>query len=260
MDDQENIMNKSPDPGIFITEGMQITVSNLSFSIGPDGALETTPIILQTGLDLCPYWLDISFEHLLCAERANDDLMVAKEAQNNEQIAKALQAEFTAGMQAIMASAVAMDAYYASVKDRIDLPKDLSRVWRQKGTARYKQIAEVLRRAFPMPQKNAKRLRDIIKQNMSFRDKAIHPSSGATAPALHAELNKVTDWRYATFRYNNAKVITGVTLSIIAQTARLKDKIKFDALRTYCNQLIQKIEPTVQNWEERYGKLFSSRA
>lgn len=255
-DKTEKPKEKTPIQGVFITKGMQVSIPSFSIRIGPDGKIESDPVILHTGIDLCPYWLDIAFDHLLCTEKASKELMDAKEAEDDQRITNALGEEFIAGMQAIMASAIAMDSYYASVKEHIGIPKDLTRTWREKGTARYKQIAEILRRAFPMSQKSAKQLRDILKQNMSFRDKAVHPPSGTQAPAFHPELNKVTDWRYVTFRYYNAKAIVGLTLSIIAQTAGRPHKDKFEALRKYCETLMSRVEPMVKRWETRYGKLF----
>ena len=56
-----------------------------------------------------------------------------------------------------MASGIAIDAYYASIKDHIDLPEELVKAWRENGTARYKQIAEVFKRAFPLSQETAGR-------------------------------------------------------------------------------------------------------
>lgn len=246
----------TPDQGVFITKGMQISIPSFSIGFNEDGTIEAGSVSFHTGINLCPYWLEIAYEHLLCAENASDDLLNAKEAQDDEQIADTLRAEFIAGMQTIMASAIAMDAYYATVKEYFEIPEELTRTWRKNRTARYKQIAEVLRRAFPMTEKSAKQLRDILKQNTDFRDKAIHPPSGTTAPALHPELNKVTDWRYVTFRYYNAKAIAGLTLSIVAQTASRPHKDKFEALRKYCETLMSSIEPLMKRWEARYGKLF----
>lgn len=253
---EEGREGKAPDPGVFITKGMQISIPEFSIQMAPEGWLNVGPIVVHTGIDLCPYWLEISYEHLLATETANDNLLSAKEERSDEKIAAALQVEFTSGMQAIMASGIAIDAFYACVKDRIGIPRELVQSWRKKGTARYRQIAEVLRRAFPMTQESAKQLRDILKQNIGFRDKAVHPPSGTKAPALHPELNKITDWRYATFRYYNAKAIVGLTLSIIAQTAGQPHKNKFEMLREYCKALMLSVSPLLDRWVSHYGKLF----
>jgi hypothetical protein len=247
---------KVPDPGIFITKGMRVSIPKFSIQVSPDGKIISAPITLHTGIDLCPTWLDIAHEQLLVAELASADLLKAKDAQDNEGIAKALSKESCTGMQVIMASSVAMDAYYANLKEYIAIPQSLSSRWREKGTARYKQIAEVIRRASPMNAQSAKQLRDILRQNTDFRDKAVHPLAGTTAPALHAELNKVTDWRYAAFRFYNAKAIAGLTLSIIIQTARKPNERRFPALAEYCKKLVAELAPRLSRWESRYGKLF----
>lgn len=252
----ESSKKVEPDPGIFVTKGMKISIPSFSISIGDNGELVSDHITLFTGLDMSPYWLEIAYQHLLATEAAHVDLMAAKEARDDEQMAAALQKEFVSGMQAIMASGIAIDAYYASVKDHIELPEDLIKTWRENGTARYKQIAEVLKRAFPMSQESAKHLRDILEQNLKFRDKAVHPKYGTTAPLLHVELNKVSDWRYAVFRFYNAKAIVGLTLSIIYQTASKPFTDKHDRLRSYCEELIVNIDPIFNVWVQRYGKLF----
>jgi len=245
-----------PDPGIFVTKGMKVGIPSFSISIGDDGELVSDPVTLHTGLDMSPYWLEIAYQHLMATESAHVDLMAAKAAKDDEQIAAALQKEFVSGMQAIMASGVAIDAYYASVKDHIELPEDLVKAWKENGTARYKQIAEVFKRAFSLTQENARNLRDILKQNLKFRDKAVHPEYGTTAPLLHVELNKVSDYRYAVFRFYNAKAIVGLTLSIIYQTASKPFAEKHDRLRSYCEELIVNIDPILNVWVEKYGKLF----
>lgn len=84
----------------------------------------------------------------------------------------------------------------------------------------------------------------------------MHPPSGTTAPVLHPELNKATDWRFATFRYYNAKAVARHTLSIIVQTASHPNKEKYAILRTYCETLISNVMPLLKRWEERYGKLY----
>jgi hypothetical protein len=247
---------KEPDPGVFITKGMRISIPEFSIQMAPEGWFNVGAILIHTGIDLCPYWLEIAYEHLLRTEKADTDLQRAKEAKNDEKIAAALQAEFTAGMQAIMASGIAIDAYYACVKELINIPRELTQAWRTSGTARYRQIAEVLKRAFPMSQESAKQLREILKQNIGFRDKAVHPPSGTEAPLLHPELNRLTDWRYVTFRYYNAKNIVGLTLSVIAQTASRPHKNKFETLSPYCKALMLRVTPLLDRWAEHYGKLF----
>jgi len=252
----EQAEETKPDPGIFITKGMKISIPSLSFSIAEDGGIVSDPITLLTGLDMSPYWIEIAYQHLIGTETAHNELMEAKNANDAEKIAQALQKEFISGMQAIVSSGIAIDAYYASIKDNIELPEDLQKSWSKNGTARYKHIAEVFKRAFPINQESANYIRDILKQNLKFRDIAVHPNYGTTAPCLHPELNKISDWRFAFFRFYNAKIIVGLTLSIIYQTANKPFDDKYQELKKYCEELIVSLDPILNVWIEKYGKLF----
>jgi plasmid stabilization system protein ParE len=257
MDDETQNKKITPDPGIFLTKGMKVSIPSFSISIDRNGKLSSNGVTLHTGLDMCPFWLEIAYEHLLKTESAHNELMSAKDEKDSEKIGRSLQKEFVSGMQAIVSSGIAIDSYYASVRDHIDIPESLVKTWRDKGTARYKQIAEVFRRAFSLKQDSARNLRDLLKQNFDFRDIAVHPKYGTTAPMLHVELNKVTDWRYATFRFYNAKAILGLSLSVIYQTAKFGKKR--NELKKYCDDLITELEPMLKRWVDKYGKLFSDR-
>ncbi len=254
MDEKQTEMK--PDTGVFVTKGMKVSIPSFSITLGKDGSINPEPVIIHTGLDMTPYWLRIAFQHLLSCELAHEKLINAKSNDDDEEIANALENEFSSGMQAIMASGIGIDAYYASVKEHIDISENMIKKWRENKTARFKQIAEILRRAFPLSQDVATKVRDILKQNLKFRDKAVHPEYGTTAPTLHVELNKVTDWRYAMFRFYNAKAIVGLSLSIIYQTASRPHTNKYNELQSYCEELVHNLNPILEEWTKKYGKLF----
>ncbi len=251
-------MNKktTPDPGIFVTKGMKISIPPFSITLGKDGKSSSTGITLNTGIDMCPYWLKIAYGHLLNTEAANIELMLAKAEHSDEKISQALQNEFTSGMQAIMAASIAIDSYYASVKDHIKIQNNLIQQWRTNRTARYKQIVEVLRRGYSLKKGPTKVLRDIIKEIYIYRDKAVHPEYGTAIPKLHIELNKVTDWRFVTFRFYNAKAIVGQSFSIIYQTSSITLDDSQKELKKYYDELIIELQPIMEKWVEKYGKLF----
>lgn len=260
---QEDISNAAPRSsarGPFLTKGMLVSIpkGGLTLKKTPEGGVKGDPLILHLGLDVCPYWLKIAFNHLQTAETSNKEVLEAHKANANEPKADALNREFIHGMQAIVASGIAMDAFYASVKDHVDLPSDLIRAWSENSTARYKQVAELLRRAFPMSEGASTALRDVLKQNATFRDMAVHPASGTTAPTWHPELRQATAWQYVTFRFFNAKNITGLTLSIVAQLAAHPRQEKYDTLRKYCSGLSEKLLPLIEQWEQTYGQLYES--
>src|ERR1700730_11808891 len=86
--------------------------------------------------DVCLTWLELAIRHLSDAQVAQ----VARiEAWNNtdecSRIA-ALKWEFEASIQAVGASGVAVDAFCAVVRTRVQLPQSLIEEWRENGTAR----------------------------------------------------------------------------------------------------------------------------
>jgi hypothetical protein len=249
------VSDLKPDPGVFLVKGDTVSIPSFTMSVNEQGELEASPVYLHVGIDMTAYWLDIAYKHLLATETAHKKLMLAKEEKDNEKISRYLKKESIAGMQSIMAAGIALDAYYASVKEHVDIPQATIDIWRKKSTARYKQISEVIRMGFRLKPASSKRLRDILKQNFKFRDKAVHPSPGTAAPLLHAELNKVTDWRYATFRFYNAKAIYGLSLSIVFKTSIKQDSKVDDSLKAFCEKLIPRIKPLERKWKRRFGDL-----
>ena len=190
--------------GPFITKGMRISIPELTISIGKDGEPSMGPIVIHTGLDMCPYWLSIAYDHLLVAQEARDRLLEAKEKGDNDVMGSALQEEFIHGMQATMASGIAVDAFYTDVKKFVDVPQDLLASWRKNRTARHSQISEVLRQAFHLDQRSSAFVVTTLQHNFRLRNDAVHPREGTSEPEMHIELNQKTDWRYARFCFYNA--------------------------------------------------------
>lgn len=201
------------------------------------------------------YWLDIAYKHLLDTESAHKKLMIAKGERNDEKIARYLKKESISGMQSIMASCIAIDAYYASIKEHVEIPQSTLDSWRDNSTARYKQISEVFRVGFRLNTPSSKNLRNVLKQNFNLRDKAVHPNPGTAEPLLHVELNKFTDWRYATFRFYNAKAIHCLSLSVIFKTSCSVDPKIAENLKDFCSKLKPRLKPMERKWKRRYGDL-----
>jgi hypothetical protein len=205
---------------------------------------------------MCPYWLEIAYDHLVKTEDIHNQLMSAKKANDETLMGDLLGQEFVSGMQTIMAGCIAFDSYYASIKDFSGVPESLRKKWKEKGTARYKQIAETLRRTFVIHKDTFKNLLKFLNQSFKLRDMAVHPKYGTDKPVLYPEVNIISDWRYSAFRYANAKAVVGSSLNIIYQTASQKKDDKKKELKGYCENLLIKLAPTLFKWEERYGKLF----
>lgn len=241
----------SPESGVFVTKDMLITIPPFTIWINDDGSIANAPVTLHTELDLCTCWLSIALFHLAESEKAHALLMEGKRTEDAEKIAVALREDFMAGMQTIMASVLSIDAYYASIKQHVVVPEKTRLAWRDNRTARYRQITEVFCMAFKISGEPAKNLRENLKQLFLYRDKAVHPVAGTNPPALHTELNKITDWRYSTFRNYNAKDVVKTVLSIVDQASN-KGNAKNIELNNYCKIVIARIEPILNQWKNLY--------
>ncbi|WP_353117465.1 hypothetical protein [Nitratidesulfovibrio sp.] len=195
-------------PGIFITRGMTVAVPSggLTIGIGDDGNF-TSKVTLHVRFDVCPTWTEISLRHLQEAKAKRVDRDIAWSGTDEEQKAATLEREFEASMQAIMAAAIAIDAFYSLVQTNVALPSSLVERWRTKRTPRYSQVAEVLRQAFSLRSKGVSTLRQNLKVIYRLRDLAVHPSGKIEAPLLHPELNVGVEWRFAYFCAHNAEQI-----------------------------------------------------
>lgn len=256
-DPKDESPEPSPEPGVLITKGMRISIpkGGLQVTVGEDGAIEAT-LQLHIGLDLCHHWLGIAVSHVLEGRRASGELHDAQAAQDNEGLSHALEAEFKAGMQAMMAAAVAIDAFYGSVKDRIAIPSDQVSAWKKNKTARYKQLSEVFRLGFHLPgDPDTKQVRHILKEVFRSRDLAVHPPAKTMAPAVHPGLNQASDWRCAAFCFQNARESTRMALDVITQLASKACRGGASPLRSYCESLQTSSQLTIELWEGEFGPL-----
>ena len=203
--------------GIFISRGMSIAIpaGGLVISLDEHGKPVAPSLTLHVRFDVCPTWCQLALLHLAEAMSRRDARITAWAGTDENKKAESLEREFEASMQAAMAAAIAMDAFYSVVQTHVQLPTTLVQQWRSKRTARYSQVAEVLRRGFGLKTKGAKLLRDNLKEIYRFRDLAVHPSGKIQAPLLHPELNVGVEWRFAYFRATNAEGLVNAATAII---------------------------------------------
>jgi len=142
---------------------MSITIPSFSIRIRDDGELAGDPITLHVRFDVCPTWIEVAKRHLDNALNAKDRRNEVWSGKDEDAKAKALEAEFESSMQAIMAAAIAWDAVYAVLREHVVIPPAMSEKWRNGRTARYTQVAEVIRRAFSLKPKGSSLLRQNLK-------------------------------------------------------------------------------------------------
>lgn len=203
--------------GVFIGRGITpvIPVGGLSLSIGDDGEMKAT-VTLHIHYDLCSKWLEIAARHLSDAKERKLERVAAWTTDDEDAKGRTLEQEFEASMQAIMAAAIALDAFYATIKDKTNIPENTFRIWKAKKRARHAQIGEVLRQAYSLPPGCVKELKGALSEIFKFRDWAVHPPGGIQAPVLHPEIGVGVEWRFVSFSAESATLIVTKAQSIIS--------------------------------------------
>lgn len=202
--------------GVFISKGMTITIppGGLTFSISEDGK-RTGNLTPHIHFDVCPTWLELATRHLKDAKNMQLARVEAWKSSDENAKALSLEREFEASMQAIMAAATSIDAFYAVIKNKAQVNADLYKTWKKNKTARHSQISEVIRISFSIKDKDFTTLRKIIKEIYKYRDAAVHPSGISQEAILHPELELRVEWRFAWFRYENALIIVRETIKLL---------------------------------------------
>lgn len=222
--------------GILITEGVTISLSGLSITVN-----KTTGEVAMDGgkptlhYDVCPAWLFIAVEHLNEAKMAREQLLIARDAKNDDQRNRALEGEFRASMQAVTSSAIAIDAFYAVIKKKL-MPDAEPFDSTKRGAARFAQVSETVRQAFQLKPKGFATLRGAVEEIFKFRDQAVHPTGDFSDAVQHPELQVGVERRLVVFRYDNALKIVQTTVSIISELAT-KGKTRNAALEQYAKYL-----------------------
>jgi hypothetical protein len=213
----------------------------LLVAIGQDAEPASVPTS-HVPFDVCPTWLELAIRHLSDAQVAQGARIKAWKAADEHSRTGALEWEFGASIQAIMASAIAVDAFYAVVQSRVHPPQSLIDEWRDKRTPRHTQVSEVLGRAFSLEPNKVSSLGQALAEIFRFRDLAVDPSAKTDARILHPELGVGVEWRFAYFRCENALLIVKATLRLIAELA-IAGKPKDADLQQYLDALRSSVEP-----------------
>ena len=202
--------------GVYISRGMTmgIPAGGLTISLGQDGT-PVSSLTLHVHFDVCPTWCELSLSHIAAAKSHRTARIAAWAGTNEDDKGKALEREFEASMQASMAAAIALDAFYSVIQTHVQLPPALVERWHTKRTSRYSQVTEVMRRGFHLKPLGTKTLRQNLKEIYRFRDLAVHPSGKIQAPLLHPELNVGVEWRFAYFHAGNAEALVHAATAII---------------------------------------------
>jgi hypothetical protein len=223
--------------GVFISRGMAVGIpaGGLTIGIGSDGK-PTSSLVLHVHFDVSPTWLELAAAHLTAARLHSLQRAEAWSRDDEDAKASTLEREFESSMQAIVAAAIAIDAFYAVLQKRVQIPQAIVASWRRNKTARYVQVTEVLKTAFGLRGKGLEALSGNLREIYRLRDLAVHPSGQLDAPILHPELQVGVEWRFAYFWYRNADAVVRAAARVLIELTNT-GKPKNRDVRNYADGL-----------------------
>lgn len=208
--------------GVFVSNGSDIQFAAGSITINFSSS-EIDPVVPNLRIDTWNHWIVVAREAQLRAEDALQKVLAAHNANDNEALGAALEAEFRSGMTAISAAAFAIDAFYVSVKARYGAhPQNVE--WQIGRLARYKQVSETLRWAWNVRPHPAKQVREAIRQLYKFRDSAVHSPAEFRPAMLRKDINRGVEWRFIHFRATNSAKAIEIACGVIE--AFLRDSVR----------------------------------
>lgn len=211
--------------------GGDLRLSNLKLTFGDDGKFTADPVCTQLRTDMWPFWLEDSVEAADTACRVADQIPALDAQLDTEapkepihaEIGGLLFRELRASMRASTACAFAIDAFYATVKERCG-PHPHDDTWRKNRTAREGQIIETLKYHLRMRAKGAEQLTSAVTQLFRFRDWAVHMAADFRDPVYREDIHSSIDWRFAAFRRDNAVTSVAMTVALFDSLVSILDR------------------------------------
>jgi hypothetical protein len=231
--------------GIHITRRSDFRLRNFHLTFDArTGDLAESSMMPELRTDIFDDWLRI-------AERASDDSVAARRdalkvpLDDDQAFASAVQREFEAAMIAVSASAIALDAFFASVVEHA--PEA-----RVSAGSRHATIYETFKRAFALSNAQLTTALEPLRMIFRLRRNAVHPPATWAAPVLHETWNLGMEPRFVMFRAENAINAHLFAWKLIAECVR-RPKKRYPKLVEWCEPLRDVVaEPQPRSeWDDR---------
>lgn len=239
---------------MLLIKGAKVGIPDGGLRISMDGqGRPHASISMHMAVDVTPIWLDIAVSRAIASESRREEVLARATGADADGLTSAMEGQVAETMQCVLAAAVAIEAFYGVVSRDFKIPTDLVAKWRHRRTARERQIAEVLRRAFRLPPADVKMIQTGLKELFRYRNMAVHPPARLQPPVWYDALQVPTEWRFGTFCFANARVLCQFALATVAQLVRVP--VEAGQLKDSLESLQPRVVPIVARWEAKYGKL-----
>jgi len=191
--------------------------------------------------DACSKWLELAVRYASDAQVAKLSRIAAWEGTEESAKQAALEWEFEAAMQTVMACGASIDALESVIQTRFPLPRLPADKLRSNSNQQHLRLAELLQKAFSLKPRAADALRQNLGEILRFRSLAVDTTGKDTALILHPELGTGVEWRFAYFRCDNALLILRASSRLIWEIA-VFCKPRDAELQSYLDALRPRVE------------------
>ncbi len=233
--------------GVLVFEGMKVGVlpGDLTIDVGESGSINSR-LILSTAYNVLPIWLRIANDQLLQAERACDAIKV-RWGTNDEVNRELLVAELEPSLQIFVACGIALDALYDQLREFAKLTQADIQSWKDNGTARDRQIAEVIRRVYKLDAHATGQFKQNISEILKYRDMAVHPSLELKQACSRPDIPVGVDWKFSAYKYSNAARCFKSTMEMLLHLHERKSGIS-DVDQQMANVVKALVQLKVVTW------------
>lgn len=239
---------------IFVAEGMSLSLNDLALAIDESGGVSGGQMSIDLAYDTCVAWARIALERRSAAIKA---MSTRRQAWENAALpaakALAIEYEFDASMQCIVASAASVDALYNHLRRLGSVDSRTAKSWGKNRAARHSQIAQTITRTFPTSNVVSKGLGERLAALFKLRDAALHPSHVLGPAYQHPEIGSATAWQFTTFRGDVADFFSCMAVGLLWDLANLPKYRSTEVesfalgLRGKLNRLLPEGRPTSMN-------------
>jgi hypothetical protein len=222
-----------PQPGgILIArwQTLRIPAGGLVLRLG-GGGLQMDPVVPELALEMWPHWFEIALRQARAARESHVQLLAARDSQSTT-TGQHLDEELQNSIQTVTAMAFAVDAFYGSLVEQIELPPSTKAAWAKDRTPRHARVLEAIRSASVLRNDQVRSLKRGLSSLFMFRDWAVHPPADFRRPLLHPDLQVGVDQRFLAFSSGNAD--RAVLCGLEAIVRALDHPRDIAALRQWC--------------------------
>lgn len=212
--------------GVLIFKGMRVGVLPGDFVIDLDPAGNNTnaQIILSTSYNVIPIWLRAARTHLQGAKEASAQIASCWH-QDGVDKRNLLVSELEPAMQTIVCCAIALDALYDQVNRHVSISPTTRAAWAKNRTSRSARVLHAVKLAFRLSNGATKQIAPVLSEVFRYRDMAVHPASELKRTCSRPDLPEGVDWRFAAYRFPNAKSCFDFTLELMRHLVNRRCRI-----------------------------------